>query len=209
MALRKVQSATFSVDEDSVQQTCAANILGRRLLFDFNLLGKVCMSMQPTLVPALVGLELQLGDLLQIIFIVDAVTQHISKIPQCPLQGIGGSLLLGLFKSCGLSFAVLDVAVANILMESSITQRHADNDGQSQGDLERLWVLVDEVHLDFFDHGRPAIEAENLVGEGNAFLRSNVVDLLSRGPRACGQVLRPELFLEAGLQRGDFLSRVF
>lgn len=153
-------------------------------------------------------LGLHLGDLLQVLLIVDTVPQHIAEVPQRPLERVRRALLLGLLKGRRLALAVLDVAIADVLVERAVAQCHAHDDRQAQRDLERLRVLVDKVHLDLLDGRRPPVEAKHLVGERDALLGRDVVHLLARGPHPRRQVLRPELLLEPRLQRGDLLRRV-
>jgi hypothetical protein len=55
------------------------------------------------------------GNLGEVFFVVDTITQHVSKRSQGTFQAICGSLLLGFFKSRCFAFAVLDVAISDIL----------------------------------------------------------------------------------------------
>lgn len=142
------------------------------------------MPVQAVLIPHAIGLDLHLGDLLDIILVVDAVSQYVSKIAQRPLERISGALLLGLLKRFGLARAVLNVTVPDILVECAVTQGDPHNHRQAQRYLQCLRVFVAKVHGDGFDGGRPAVEAENLVGERNAFLRGDVVHLGAAGPGA-------------------------
>jgi hypothetical protein len=59
--------------------------------------------------------SLYLGDLGKIIFVINAITQDISKVSQCAFQSIRRPFFLG-FLECGrFALAILDMAIANIL----------------------------------------------------------------------------------------------
>lgn len=61
------------------------------------------------------GRSFDLGDLGEIVFVVDTVAQNISKVSKCTFQSICCPLLFG-FLECGrFSLAILDVTVANVL----------------------------------------------------------------------------------------------
>lgn len=124
--------------------------------------------------------NLDLGNLGQVVLVVDAIAQHIAKIPQRPLQSIRRPLLLGLLEGSRLPLAILYVAVPDIFVERAVSQRDSDDDRQAEGDLEGLGVLVDEVNLYVLDARRPPVETEDLVGQGDAFLGGDVVDFLAR-----------------------------
>lgn len=124
--------------------------------------------------------NLDLGHLGQVFLIVDAVAQHVTKIPQRPLQSIRRPLLLRLLEGSRLPLAILYMAISDIFVERAISERDSHDDGQTEGDLEGLGILVDEVNLYVLDARRPAVEAEDLVGQGDAFLGGDVVDFLTR-----------------------------
>lgn len=166
------------------------------------------MPMQSTLVPATVWLHLHLRHLLDVLFVIDAIPQHIPKVAQRTLQRIRRALLLRLFKRLRLATAVFNMPVSDILVERPVAQRHAHNDAQPERDLERLRVLVDKIDLDILDLAAPAVEAEDFVRERDALLGGDVPHLLAAGPAARGEVLGTELLLEARLEGCDFLRGV-
>lgn len=61
------------------------------------------------------GSNLDLGHSLEIVFVVEAIAQDVAKVAQGSFQGVGGGFLFSFLESSGLAFAILDVAVANVL----------------------------------------------------------------------------------------------
>lgn len=59
--------------------------------------------------------NLQFGYFCHIVFVVDAISKKIAKITQSSFQTIRGAFLLCLFKGCSFAFAILGVAIPNIL----------------------------------------------------------------------------------------------
>lgn len=153
--------------------------------------------------------NLDLGHLGQVVLVVDAITQHITKIPQRPLQCVRSPFLLSLLEGSGLALAVLHMAIPDIFVVGAISQRDPHDDGQAKRDLECLGVLVDEVYLYILDAGRPPVETENFVRKGDDLLGGDIVDLLARWATAGGQVLWPELLLQSGLEGSDLGSSKF
>lgn len=59
--------------------------------------------------------NLQFGHLGHVVFIIDAIPKKVAKITQSSFQTIGGAFLLCLFKGCCFAFAILGLAIPNIL----------------------------------------------------------------------------------------------
>jgi hypothetical protein len=59
-----------------------------------------------------------LGHFREVLLIIDAVAENVSKGPQCPLQSICCALLLGFLESGGFALAVFYMAVSNVLEAS-------------------------------------------------------------------------------------------
>lgn len=57
----------------------------------------------------------ELGDLCQVFLIVNAVAEQVTKTPQGSLQSICGALFLSFLESRSFAFAILDVAISDIL----------------------------------------------------------------------------------------------
>jgi len=127
------------------------------------------MPMQLLNIP-LRRLSLNLCNLLQILLIINAIPQHIAKIPQSPLQRIRGPLLLRLLKRRRFALAVLHMSVPDILMERAVSKRDSNDYRQPETHFEGLGILVYEVDLDVHYLAGPAIEAEDFVRELDAFL---------------------------------------
>ena len=144
----------------------------------------------------------------KVLLIVDTISQHVSKVAQRPLERVRRALLLRLLKGRGFALAILDVPVADVLVGRPVLQADSDDHGEAEGDLAGRRALVDEVDLDLLDRARPAVEAEDLVGQVDALLGRQVVHLLARraGPRR--DELGPQLLVEARLQGGDLLRGV-
>lgn len=60
-------------------------------------------------------------------------------------------------------------------------------------------MFICKVDLDILNRGRPAVESEDFVGQSDALLGGDVVDLLTRGTGAGRQILGTQLFLETAL----------
>jgi hypothetical protein len=157
----------------------------------------------------LLGSNLQLGDMAQVVLVVDAVAQHVAEVAKRAFQRVRGPLFLSFLEGGSFAFAVLDVAVADILVVRAILERHAHNDRQTQVHPEGLWMLIGEVDLDVLDSGGPPIEAEYFICEGDAFFGGDVVNLLAGWASTIGQVLWAKLLLESALERRNLLGRVF
>jgi hypothetical protein len=142
------------------------------------------------------GPNLDLGDLGKVILVIDAVTEDISKISKGAFQGICGAFLLGLLECRSLPFAVLDVAIADVLVIRAIAESYPDDDGQAEGDFQGLRMLIHEIDLDILDAGGPPVEAEDLVGESYALLGGDVMDFLSRRAAAGGYVFGSQLLFQ-------------
>jgi hypothetical protein len=106
-------------------------------------------------------LDLHDLDLFQVLFVVEAIAQNISERAKCAFQSVGGCLFLCLLEGCRFAFAVLDGAVANVLlvlekhwkdrvryylMKSPVLQRDPYNNRQPQADLAVLRILIDLHH---------------------------------------------------------------
>jgi hypothetical protein len=63
------------------------------------------------------------GDFGKVVLVVDAVSQHVAKVAQRPLQGVCRPFLLGLLERGSLPLAVLDVPIPNILRKIVLYQR--------------------------------------------------------------------------------------
>lgn len=59
--------------------------------------------------------RLDLGNLGQVVLVVDTIAQNVAKGSQCALQSICCPFFLGLLEGSCFALAVLDVAVADIL----------------------------------------------------------------------------------------------
>lgn len=55
------------------------------------------------------------GDFRDIFFVVDAIAQNVSKVPECTLQGISCPFFLGFLESSSFPLAIFDVSVADVL----------------------------------------------------------------------------------------------
>jgi hypothetical protein len=55
-------------------------------------------------------------DLLQVLFVVNTVAQNVSECAECAFQSVRGCLFLCLLEGCCFAFAVLDGAVADVLI---------------------------------------------------------------------------------------------
>lgn len=60
-------------------------------------------------------LYLDLCDLLKIVLVVETISENVAEVPKCSFQGVRRTLLLGLFEGCSFAFAVLDLAIADVL----------------------------------------------------------------------------------------------
>lgn len=145
------------------------------------------------------GLDLHLGNFGQVGLVVDAVAEHISEAPQSPLQTVRRALFLRLFESRRFTFAVLDVSVADVFVVCPISKSDSHDDRQAHADLHRLRMLLHEVDLDVLDARRPAVEAKDLVRQGDAFLGRDIVQLLPSWAGAGGYVLGTELLVQPTL----------
>ena len=88
--------------------------------------------------------NVDLDDLLRIIFVVQAISQNVSKGLQSPLESIGDSFLLCLkisgcaptsnldegqahfVKTCCFAFQILSLATSHILVVASVAQSNTD-----------------------------------------------------------------------------------
>lgn len=123
-------------------------------------------------------LHLELRNLAQIILIIDAITQHIAKISQRPLQSISRTLLFCLLKCCRLALTILNMPIPHIFMKSSILQGNSHNDRKAQADFECCSIFIHKVDLCLNNLTRPAIESEHFVGKLNTFLCCDIMNLL-------------------------------
>lgn len=76
------------------------------------------------------------------------------------------------------------MAITDVLVESAVSQSDTYNDGQTERNLQRLGVLIDEIDLDVLYARGPPVEAEDLIRERDALLGSDIMDLLAGGAAA-------------------------
>jgi hypothetical protein len=60
--------------------------------------------------------KLYLSHLRHVVLIIDAISKKVAKVPQSSFQPIGGALFLCFFKGGRFAFAILYVAIPNILL---------------------------------------------------------------------------------------------
>lgn len=128
--------------------------------------------------------HLQLGHFPKIVLVVETVSQHIPEVAQCTLHGVCRGFLFRLFKSRRFSFAVLNVAVADILMVCSIAQRDPHDCAQAECDFAICSVLVDKVDLHVLNRRAPTVESKHLVREVDDLFCREVVDLAAASSRS-------------------------
>lgn len=149
--------------------------------------------------------DLDLGDALQVVFVIETISQHVAKIAQSTLERVGGRLLLGLLKCGRLALAIFNMSVANVFVERTVPDRDANDRTQAECNLAVLRVLVDKVNLRILNGTRPAIEAEDFVGEVDDFFSREVVNLATTRTRPRGDVFGAQLLVEPVLKRRNLL----
>lgn len=104
------------------------------------------------------GCDFQFCHFGEIVLVVETISKDVAKVAQRSLETIRDGLFLCLFKGRGFAFAILDMAIANVLRRVSrtadwhqstdfvvcaILQRDTDYARQSKGNLASRWRLVD------------------------------------------------------------------
>ena len=59
--------------------------------------------------------SLDFGDFGDIVLVINAVPQKISKVSKSPFQCIRSAFLLGFFKGCSFAFTILNVTITDVL----------------------------------------------------------------------------------------------
>jgi hypothetical protein len=67
--------------------------------------------------------RLDFGDFGYVVFIIEAVSQHVAEVSQRSFQRVRNGLLFSLFKSSRLARGVLNFAVANVLRKSARSRK--------------------------------------------------------------------------------------
>ncbi len=76
------------------------------------------MPVQITWVPSC-WTSFEFGDFGDVVFIIDAISEDIPKVPKRSFQRVCSAFFLGLFKGRSFAFAIFNVAIAYVLWVTS------------------------------------------------------------------------------------------
>jgi len=121
------------------------------------MVGSIELRGQELLLLSLHGL-----DIIEVGFIVQAVTHEVAEGSEGTFEGVGDGLLLALVEGVGLAATVFDFTVADVLVGGAVSEGDADDSADAHVELA-VPDAVHKVYLDRLRLRRPPVIPKHLV----------------------------------------------
>lgn len=101
----------------------------------------------------------------RVLMIVGAVAEQLAKVFERSFCGVGDGLLLSLFECSMLLPSIFGAAVADVLVESTVTQSDSHDAADASIEASTVGRAIEKVDIQTYNGGGPAIEAKDFVGQ--------------------------------------------